>query len=68
IQDPPTIGRKGRPLTQRLTGATEGRSQGGGARIQGPNASQASQRRPARCSKCHQPGHKAPTCLQGSAQ
>ncbi|KAJ7026263.1 hypothetical protein C8F04DRAFT_966602 [Mycena alexandri] len=38
VQDPPTITRKGRPPTQRLTGPTEGPARGGGARIpmQGP--------------------------------
>ncbi|KAJ7438972.1 hypothetical protein FB451DRAFT_1059946 [Mycena latifolia] len=33
LRDPPMIAQKGRPSTQRLLGPTEGRPQGGGARI-----------------------------------
>ncbi|KAJ7511949.1 hypothetical protein B0H11DRAFT_1677242, partial [Mycena galericulata] len=63
IQDPPTVHRKGRPLTQRLTGVTEGRPRGGGARIQVPDQSQGPlQRRRNQCSRCHLTGHNRSTC------
>ncbi|KAJ7474566.1 hypothetical protein B0H11DRAFT_1728383, partial [Mycena galericulata] len=63
IQDPPTINRKGRPLTQRLTGVTEGRPRGGGARIQVPDQSQGPlQRRRNQCSRCHLAGHNRSPC------
>ncbi|KAJ6607893.1 hypothetical protein B0H10DRAFT_1816948, partial [Mycena sp. CBHHK59/15] len=61
LQDPPTVTRKGRPLTTRLTGATEGRPQGGG----GSRTSQVAgitQRRPNCCSRCKQPGHNRSSC------
>ena len=32
LRDPPTLNPKGRPRTQRLTGALEGRTRGGGGR------------------------------------
>ncbi|KAJ7159315.1 hypothetical protein C8R43DRAFT_1178230, partial [Mycena crocata] len=56
LRDPPTISRKGRPLTKRLTGATEGRSQGGGG-----TASNVPRRQNC-CSRCHQPGHNRSSC------
>ncbi|KAJ7915254.1 hypothetical protein B0H13DRAFT_1610668 [Mycena leptocephala] len=59
IRDPPTFTRKGRPLTQRLTGPTEGRARGGGAGIQPTNASQAARNR---CGLCHQAGHNRRGC------
>ncbi|KAJ7614789.1 hypothetical protein FB45DRAFT_705229, partial [Roridomyces roridus] len=62
IHDPPVVGRKGRPLTQRLTGVTEGRPQGGGARIP-PDLSQPP-RRQNRCGLCNEPGHNRTSCKQ----
>ncbi|KAJ7921875.1 hypothetical protein B0H13DRAFT_1604188, partial [Mycena leptocephala] len=63
IRDPPAIVRKGRPLTQRLTGVTEGRPRGGGAGIQiSVAASEAQARRPNRCSRCRQEGHNRSKC------
>ncbi|KAJ7651180.1 hypothetical protein FB45DRAFT_32176 [Roridomyces roridus] len=64
IHDPPVVGRKGRPLTQRLTGVTEGRPQGGGARIP-PDLSQPPQRQN-RCGLCNEPGHNRTSCKQGN--
>ncbi|KAJ7667377.1 hypothetical protein B0H17DRAFT_1142782 [Mycena rosella] len=66
IHDPPTIHRKGRPLTQRLTGPSEGRPRGGG----GSGSSQAAAapidqsqgRRQNRCGICHQTGHNRTSC------
>ncbi|KAF8188518.1 hypothetical protein K438DRAFT_1515312, partial [Mycena galopus ATCC 62051] len=62
IQDPPTITRKGRPSTQRLTGPTEGRARGGGANIQEPNHSQVRAKLQNRCSLCHKLGHNRRSC------
>lgn len=62
IFDPPVVNHKGRPQTQRLTGPTEGRPRGGGARIQGPDPSQNVARRQNRCSKCHLVGHNRTSC------
>ncbi|KAJ7163679.1 hypothetical protein C8R46DRAFT_902172, partial [Mycena filopes] len=62
IQDPPVMGRKGRPRTQRLTGPTEGRARGGGAGIQVHGSTQDEPRRQNRCSRCHQPGHNRTKC------
>ncbi|KAF8813318.1 hypothetical protein BYT27DRAFT_7205888 [Phlegmacium glaucopus] len=56
IRDPPVHNPKGRPRTQRLTGPTEGRPRGGGARA-GPV-----QKSLRRCSECHQSGHNRTTC------
>ncbi|KAJ7687499.1 hypothetical protein B0H17DRAFT_872296, partial [Mycena rosella] len=65
IQDPPTIGRKGRPPTQRITGATEGRARGGSAGIKDPFQGGAdAPRRQNLCSHCRQPGHTRPRCPQ----
>ncbi|KAJ6573293.1 hypothetical protein B0H10DRAFT_1838602, partial [Mycena sp. CBHHK59/15] len=64
LQDPPTISRKGRPLTKRLTEAREGRPQGGGGTGNAPRIG-GSQRL---CSRCHKSGHTRPRCpLEGSA-
>ncbi|KAJ7920585.1 hypothetical protein B0H13DRAFT_1605363 [Mycena leptocephala] len=59
LQDPPTVARKGRPLSKRLTGATEGRPQGGGGTS---NRSANAPRRPNCCSRCHKPGHNRSSC------
>lgn len=56
IRNPPILNSKGRPRTQRLTGALEGRLQGGGARIQ--LASQAGRR----CGVCWEVGHTRANC------
>ncbi|KAJ6453868.1 hypothetical protein C8R47DRAFT_997523, partial [Mycena vitilis] len=58
LQDPRTLSRKGRPLTRRLTGATEGRPQGGGGLANGGE----NPRRQNCCSRCHKPGHNRSRC------
>ncbi|KAJ7716933.1 hypothetical protein B0H16DRAFT_1338502, partial [Mycena metata] len=65
VRDPPVINRKGRPSTARLTGATEGRPHGEGARIQGLDQSQGTTRRQNRCSRCHLVGHNRTSCPRG---
>ncbi|KAJ6582653.1 hypothetical protein DFH09DRAFT_912274, partial [Mycena vulgaris] len=64
IYDPPVVTHKGRPLSQWLTGATEGRPRGGGARIPAVDRSGAGPgaRRQNQCSICHQPGHNRSSC------
>ncbi|KAJ7809505.1 hypothetical protein B0H13DRAFT_1475387, partial [Mycena leptocephala] len=59
LQDPPTVAHKGRPLSKRLTGATEGRPQGGGGTS---NHSANAPRRPNCCSRCHKSGHNRSSC------
>jgi len=56
IRNPPILNPKGRPRTQRLTGALEGRPRGGGAGIQ--PASQAGRK----CGVCREVGHTRANC------
>jgi hypothetical protein len=72
IHDPPAIRHRGRPRTQRLTGATEGRALGGGGskkrRIADrenaePEDVARKRARPGRrCGLCRQEGHYRGTC------
>lgn len=61
------ISRKGRPQTQRLTGALEGQPRGGGgakwpiADVVGANE-RATKRQPTRCGICREFGHYRTTC------
>jgi hypothetical protein len=63
LQDPPTIKQKGRPRSQRLTGALEGRARGGGGSIlrsrQAATGSGAANRL---CGVCRMSGHNRTTC------
>jgi hypothetical protein len=61
IHDPPVHNPKGRPRTQRLTGPTEGRPRGGGARTE-LGGSLGGSSRTRRCTECHQSGHNRTTC------
>ncbi|KAF8228264.1 hypothetical protein L208DRAFT_1041158, partial [Tricholoma matsutake] len=65
--DPPVIHRKGRPLTQHLIGALEGRPRGGGARHHSEILAMGSQagaarRQLTRCGICREAGHNQTTC------
>ena len=67
LHDPPTLNPKGRPRTQRLTGALEGRARGGGGRKRSSTSAggseQATKRgRPNRCGACRQEGHNRSNC------
>ncbi|KAJ6466082.1 hypothetical protein DFH09DRAFT_905465, partial [Mycena vulgaris] len=72
IHDPPAIQHKGRPRTERLTGALEGRPVGGGARAGkrrlDENPEKENDNDPPRkkvrrqCALCHQEGHNRTTC------
>lgn len=52
----PILNPKGRPRTQRITGALEGRARGGGARIQ------TSKHAGRKCGVCRQVGHNRANC------
>ncbi|KAJ7936296.1 hypothetical protein B0H13DRAFT_1589675, partial [Mycena leptocephala] len=76
IHDPPVVWHKGRPRTQRLTGATESRLAGGGGQASKrrredqhdkENVNGEPQRKKAklRCALCHQEGHNRATCSLG---
>jgi hypothetical protein len=56
IREPPILNPKGRPRERRITGATEGRPQGGGARAQ-PKAVQTR-----KCGLCGKTGHTRRSC------
>ena len=70
LNDPPVVTQKGRPLTQRITGAAEGRPRGGGAKHtvsgtlgmeeRGPQAT--SKRQGVCCGVCREVGHNQTTC------
>ncbi|KAJ6502043.1 hypothetical protein C8R45DRAFT_607727 [Mycena sanguinolenta] len=72
IHDPPVVWHKGRPRTQRLTGATEGRVAGGGGqtakrRRDKENIEQQEEQPPQKkarrqCALCKQEGHNRATC------
>ena len=67
LKGPPVISRKGRPHTQRLTGALEGRPRGGGAKrtisdVLGAGEKGATKRQPTRCGICREFGHNRTTC------
>ncbi|KAJ7747698.1 hypothetical protein DFH07DRAFT_776006 [Mycena maculata] len=70
IHDPPILLGKGRPRTERLTGATEGRPRGGGAGIravqrpqyQAPTLSTAAKTVSKRQNQCTIPGHNRMSC------
>ena len=60
LQDPPTIKQKGRPRSQRLTGAVEGRARGGGGSLlQSRLAASSSGNR--LCGVCRKSGHNRAT-------
>ena len=66
----PAINRRGRPQTQRITGALEGRARGGGAKRTvhdvdaGPGGSQQriTRKQHTRCEVCREIGHNCLTC------
>ncbi|KAJ7674382.1 hypothetical protein B0H14DRAFT_2423844, partial [Mycena olivaceomarginata] len=70
IMDPPVISHKGRPRTNRLTNAREGRQQGGGTRLSGRVQAQRTDPAPStsrvgrayKCSLCRQEGHNRSNC------
>ncbi|KAJ7097420.1 hypothetical protein C8R44DRAFT_643579, partial [Mycena epipterygia] len=70
IHDPPIIQHKGRPRTERITSAIEGRPVGGGARgskrrrEEKENADEPQRKKTKRrCAICHEEGHNRATCL-----
>ena len=68
LKGSPVISRKGRPQTQRLTGALEGRPRGGGGAkrpisdVVGASEKGATKRQPTRCGICREFGHNCTTC------
>jgi hypothetical protein len=68
LKDPPVINRKGRPLTQRFTGALEGHPRGGGGKRPISHVSttnegeRAVKRQGIRCGVCREIGHNRTTC------
>ena len=67
LHDPPTLNPKGRPRTQRLTGALEGRARGGGGRKRSSTSAGGSEQAtkrgwPNRCGACRQEGHNRSNC------
>ena len=69
LKGPPVISQKGQPQTQSLTGALEGRPQGGGGKrtisdVLGAGASEkgATKRQPTHCGICREFGHYRTTC------
>ncbi|KAF8199223.1 hypothetical protein K438DRAFT_1467141, partial [Mycena galopus ATCC 62051] len=70
IMDPPVISHKGRPRTNRLTNAREGRQRGGGTRSSDRTQTQTTEPAPSasrvgrayKCSLCRQGGHNRSNC------
>jgi len=67
LHDPATLKPKGRPRTQRLTGALEGHARGGGGRKRSSTSAAGSEQvakrgRPNRCGVCRQEGHNQSNC------
>ncbi|KAJ7785372.1 hypothetical protein DFH07DRAFT_698297, partial [Mycena maculata] len=62
IHDPEIIRHKGRPRTQRLTGALEGRPVGGGGQASKRRRADRGKENARRCALCHKEGHNRTTC------
>ncbi|KAJ7686046.1 hypothetical protein B0H14DRAFT_2654516 [Mycena olivaceomarginata] len=70
IMDPPVISHKGRPRTNHLTNAREGRQRRGGTRLSGRMQAQRTDPAPStsrvgrayKCSLCRQEGHNRSNC------